>query len=97
APDPSTSALVHFAFSGDNDGLIRPYALASVIPSQNLDFYVNLGDVIYETASNLTTSGAHNGQPWLNSPSVVLSGPAAKLDGVPSSTGFPPQAQLKAE
>src|SRR5262245_22036417 len=53
APDASTSAPVHFAFSGDNDGLIRPYALASVVPSQNLDFYITLGDIIYETASNL--------------------------------------------
>src|SRR5262249_12605479 len=65
APDSSTSAAVHFGFSGDNDGLIRPYPLASVVPSQNFDFYVNLGDVIYENASNLSTSGAHNGQPWL--------------------------------
>src|SRR6202011_1851503 len=54
APDPSASAPLHFAFSGDYDGLIRPYALASVVPSQNLDFYVSLGDVIYENASNLT-------------------------------------------
>jgi hypothetical protein len=71
APTPHAAAPLHFAFSGDNDGLIRPYALASVIPSQELDFYVNLGDVIYETASNLSTSGVHNGAPWLNSPSVT--------------------------
>jgi phosphodiesterase/alkaline phosphatase D-like protein len=97
APESSTNAPLHFAFSGDNDGLIRPYALASVIPSQNLDFYVNLGDVIYENASNLTTSGPHNGQPWLNSPSVALSGSSASLDGVPTSTGFATQAQLKTD
>ena len=29
APDPAASAPVHFAFSGDNDGLIRPYIVAS--------------------------------------------------------------------
>src|SRR5215475_14314340 len=29
APDPATRAPVRFAFSGDCDGLIRPYALAS--------------------------------------------------------------------
>src|SRR5262245_57808448 len=97
APDATTSAPLHFAFSGDNDGLIRPYALASVLPAQNLDFYVNLGDIIYENASNLTTSGAHNGQPWLNSPSVALSGASASLDGVPTSTGFATQAQLKTD
>jgi phosphodiesterase/alkaline phosphatase D-like protein len=97
APDPSASAPLHFAFSGDYDGLIRPYALASVFPSLNLDFYMSLGDTIYETASNLTTSGAHNGQPWLNSPSVTLSGSSATLNGVPTSTGFATAAQLKAD
>ena len=97
APDPSASAPLHFAFSGDYDGLMRPFALASVIPSQNLDFYVNLGDVIYETASNLTVSGAHNGQPWLTSPAVTLSGSSASLNGVPIFTGFATAAQLKAD
>jgi phosphodiesterase/alkaline phosphatase D-like protein len=86
APKASQRDPVRFAFSGDYDGLIRPYALASVLPSQNLDFYVSLGDVIYETASNLTASGAHNGEPWLNSPSVTLSGPAATLNGDPNDT-----------
>jgi len=97
APDTETSVPLHFAFSGDNDGLMRPYALASVVPSQNLDFYVNLGDVIYENASNLTTSGAHNGQPWLNSPSVTLSGSSASLNAVPTFTGFATAAQLKSD
>ncbi len=97
APAPSTNAALHFAFSGDYDGLIRPYALASVFPSQNLDFYMSLGDTIYETASNLTTSGAHNGQLWLNSPSVTLSGSSATLNGVPTFTGFATAAQLKAD
>jgi len=97
APAPNTTAPVHFAFSGDNDGLIRPYALASVIPAENLDFYVNLGDVIYETASDLTASGAHNGAAWLNSPSVTLSGASATLNGVPTFTGFATAAQLKAD
>jgi phosphodiesterase/alkaline phosphatase D-like protein len=86
APKTSKRDPVHFAFSGDYDGLIRPYALASVLPSQELDFYMSLGDVIYETASNLTTSGAHNGQPWLNSASVTLSGPSATLNGDPNGT-----------
>ena len=91
-------APLHFAFSGDNDGLIRPYALASVIPAQNLDFYVNLGDVIYETASNLTMSGPHNGAPWLNSASVTLSGSASNLNGVPvGGTTFATRTQLKAD
>jgi phosphodiesterase/alkaline phosphatase D-like protein len=98
APDAAASAPVHFAFSGDNDGLIRPYALATQLPAENLDFYINLGDVIYENASNLTTSGAHNGQPWLNSPSVTLSNSALNLNGVPvAGTTFATQAQLRAD
>ena len=93
---------LHFAFSGDNDGLMRPYALANVIPSQHLDFYLNLGDVIYENASNLTTSGPHNRQPWLNSPSVTLSNDSLSFNGIPrafipGSAPFATQAQLKAD
>ncbi len=102
APTPSTAAPLHFAFSGDNDGLIRPYALASTIPAQNLDFYVNLGDTIYENASNLTTSGAHNGASWLNSPSVTLSNDSLSFNGIPrafipAGTPFATQAQLRAD
>ena len=101
-PLPDVAAPLHFAFSGDNDGLMRPYALASVFPSQRLDFYLNLGDVIYENASNLTASGAHNGQPWLNSPSVTLSNEALNFNGIPrafipGSAAFATQAQLKAD
>ena len=64
---PDLEAARHFYASfglevRDIDGLIRPYALASVIPAQNLDFFVNLGDVIYENASNLTVSGERSYQ-----------------------------------
>jgi phosphodiesterase/alkaline phosphatase D-like protein len=102
APLSNTAAPLHFAFSGDNDGLMRPYALANVIPSQNLDFYLNLGDVIYENASNLTATGPHNGQPWLNSPSVTLSNDSISFNGIPrafipAGTPFATQAQLKAD
>ena len=102
APLPTAAAPLHFAFSGDNDGLIRPYALASTIPAQNLDFYVNLGDTIYENASNLTTSGAHNGASWLNSPSVTLSNDSLSFNGIPrafipAGTPFATQAQLRTD
>lgn len=89
APAPTASAPVHFAFSGDMDGLMRPYALASTLPAQNLDFYINLGDVIYETASN---PAGDAGLPQLTSPAVVLSGTIP----APSSTGAT-QAQLFAD
>lgn len=102
APLPTVPAPLHFAFSGDNDGLMRPYALASVIPEQQLDFYLNLGDVIYENASNLTLGSPRNGQPWLNSPSVTLSNEALNFNGIPrafilNGAAFATQAQLKAD
>lgn len=90
APDTQASATVHFGFSGDMDGLMRPYALASTIPAQNFDFFVNLGDVIYENASN---AGSTTGKAGLNnSPSVALSGTLP----LPSSTGAT-KAQLYAD
>jgi len=79
APAPTACVPVHFAFSGDMDGLMRPYALASNIPSQNLDFYVNLGDVIYETASD---AGGVTNVPN-NSPAVTATG---SIPG-PTTTG----------
>src|SRR5262245_26720529 len=99
APAANASASLHFAFSGDNDGLMRPYALASVIPAQNLDFYVNLGDVIYETASNVA---GNNGESYLNSPSVTLSNDSLSFNGVPRAfipggAPFATQAQLQAD
>lgn len=84
APLPTATPPVRLAFSGDMDGLMRPYALASTIPAQQFDFFVNLGDVIYENASN---PGGVN-----NSPSVTLSGTTP----APSATGAN-KAQLFAD
>jgi len=77
APEPSTPAQVTFGFSGDADGLIRPYALAREFPSLGLDFFTWCGDTIYETAS-------------LGSPSVALSGniPAPSTNGATASQLF---------
>jgi len=92
-------ATLHFGFSGDNDGLMRPFALGSVLPSQHLDFYLNLGDVIYETASNVN---GNIGTSYLNSPSVTLSNDSLSFNGVPrafipGSAPFATQTQLKAD
>ncbi len=61
APDPAASAPVTFGFTGDADGLMRPYpATASIhftppgapgFGPFNFDYFVWLGDTIYETAS----------------------------------------------
>src|SRR5262249_38888059 len=44
APAANAAASVRFGFSGDCDGLMRPYPLVSVFPSLNLDYFVYLGD-----------------------------------------------------
>jgi len=53
APDTNAATAVSFAFSGDVDGLIRPYALASQIPAKHLDFFMFDGDTIYETSASI--------------------------------------------
>ena len=51
APPADTAARVRFGFSGDADGRYRPYPLIADIARENLDFFVFLGDTIYETAA----------------------------------------------
>ena len=51
APLPTAAGAVRFAFSGDGDGLMRPYPLASVFPTHDLDWFVFLGDTMYEAAA----------------------------------------------
>jgi phosphodiesterase/alkaline phosphatase D-like protein len=48
---PDSRARVRFGFSGDTDGRYRPYPLADDIARRNLDFFVFLGDTMYETAA----------------------------------------------
>jgi len=65
APDPTAHVPVSFGFTGDADGLLRPYdatASANFAPPtaagagpQNYDYFVWLGDTIYETASGAGT------------------------------------------
>jgi hypothetical protein len=42
---------VKFGFSGDADGRFRPYPSIANLATQKLDFFVFLGDAMYETAS----------------------------------------------
>jgi acid phosphatase len=53
APSATANYPLHFAFSGDCDGLIRPYALVSQIPAKNLDFFMFDGDTEYETSASI--------------------------------------------
>lgn len=61
APAADSAVAVRFAFSGDCDGLMRPYPLASVFPTLNLDYFVFLGDTMYEAASQGSAAVALSG------------------------------------
>jgi phosphodiesterase/alkaline phosphatase D-like protein len=60
APDSREHAPVHFAISGDCDGLIRPYALASQVPEKKLDFFMFDGDTEYETSASIGSPAVHS-------------------------------------
>ena len=77
APAPNVYAPLHFGFTGDADGLMRPYVATSSphftppgapgFSTQNFDYFVWLGDTIYETAS-----GPPNASPAVsNTPTIT--------------------------
>src|SRR5262245_23488965 len=102
------SAPVSLGFTGDADGLMRPYdatnsanfapPTASGVGPDNFDYFIWLGDTIYETASG---QGSQNFSPAVNNtPNVaeywtkykqqflpVSTGPYASLSNFFSSTG----------
>jgi phosphodiesterase/alkaline phosphatase D-like protein len=51
APAANQRAGVRFGFSGDADGRFRPYRSIANLAAQKLDYFVFLGDAMYETAS----------------------------------------------
>lgn len=58
APQPKEKVAVRFGFSGDTDGKWRPYALTQNFPQLNLDYFIFLGDTIYETKTALSAATA---------------------------------------
>jgi alkaline phosphatase D len=50
APAPNDKAEVRFAFSGDADGRFRPYPSIGAIAAHKLNYFVFIGDTMYETA-----------------------------------------------
>jgi phosphodiesterase/alkaline phosphatase D-like protein len=58
AIDPTKAAAVRFGFSGDYDGLMRPYPSTADFGKLNLDFFANIGDTIYENASKSSVAAA---------------------------------------
>jgi len=65
APDPAARVPVRLGFTGDADGLMRPYDATSSVHflppgapgfgPQSFDYFIWLGDTIYETASGQGT------------------------------------------
>jgi alkaline phosphatase D len=51
APDPNVAAPLTFGFSGDADWKWRPYPVINALDKEPLDFFVFLGDLIYETTN----------------------------------------------
>ncbi|MEI6427848.1 MAG: alkaline phosphatase D family protein, partial [Pseudanabaena sp. ELA607] len=49
----TAKTAVRFAFSGDADGLFRPYVSTQNFKSLNLDYFLFEGDTIYETSSGV--------------------------------------------
>ncbi len=67
APDPTAQVAVKFGFSGDYDGKWRPYPSLAGFANNNLNYYVNLGDNIYETASTISPATTSLNNPTANS------------------------------
>lgn len=58
APETTEKVAVRFGFSGDADGKWRPYPSTQDFQKLNLDFFVFLGDIMYETKSALSEATA---------------------------------------
>ena len=58
APRDNEAVAVRFAFSGDTHGAWRPYPLVQHFGQLKLDYFVFLGDTIYETASDGSPAAA---------------------------------------
>jgi phosphodiesterase/alkaline phosphatase D-like protein len=98
APAATAQVPVNFGFSGDADGLMRPYdstTAAEFTPpgaagfgNSNFDYFVWLGDTIYETASGQGTS---NSSPAVsNTPALADYWRKYREQFLPVSTGSYP-------
>jgi phosphodiesterase/alkaline phosphatase D-like protein len=98
APSTTAHVPVSLGFTGDADGLMRPYdatnspsfapPTAAGVGAQNFDYFVWLGDTIYETASG---QGTPNFSPAVNpNPNVAEYWTKYKQQFLPVSTGSYP-------
>jgi phosphodiesterase/alkaline phosphatase D-like protein len=100
APDPTAKVPVSIGFSGDADGLMRPYDASSSpnfappgsqnFGSQNFDYFVWLGDTIYETASGGTGPNASPAVSNTNPPIISQYWAKYRQQFIPvNPSGFP--------
>src|SRR5262245_13842745 len=98
APAATADVPVSLGFTGDADGLMRPYdatssanfaaPTASGVGPQNFDYFVWLGDTIYETASG---QGTPNSSPAVNNtPNIAEYWRKYREQFLPVSTGSYP-------
>jgi phosphodiesterase/alkaline phosphatase D-like protein len=76
-------AAVRFGFSGDYDGLMRPYPSTANFGSLNLDFFANIGDTIYENASKSSVAAA---DPNVNAAQALIDYRAKYLENLQPTT-----------
>lgn len=69
APSNSAKVPVRLAFSGDADGQWRPYPSTQNFDKLNLDYFILLGDAIYETKSAISSATA---DPFTNTSQALL-------------------------
>lgn len=58
APNQTEKIAVKFGFSGDADGKWRPYGSTQNFDKLNLDYFIFIGDTMYETKTKLSPAAA---------------------------------------
>ena len=71
APAANSKTALHFGFSGDADGKFRPYQLTKNFGTNNLDFFVFLGDTMYESASTGSAATIDTGPNFNNTAQIL--------------------------
>jgi phosphodiesterase/alkaline phosphatase D-like protein/predicted nucleic acid-binding Zn ribbon protein len=83
AIDPTKAAAVRFGFSGDYDGLMRPYPSTADFGKLNLDFFANIGDTMYENVSKSSVAAA---DPAVNLTQALIDYRAKYLENLQPTT-----------
>lgn len=83
APKERKKVAVRLAFSGDADGKWRPYGSTQGFNQLNLDYFIFLGDTIYETKTNLS---AETADPFANAAQALTDYRRKYLENLQATT-----------